>query len=391
MKMYEKKSFPRTSWDLAKMYKDGKLSFDNSVQRTLTWDNDRKSLLIHTMLIDFPIPPMFCNCLFEDSKNKLYDFVDGKQRVLGTIIPFLNDEFVLSNVPEIELEDGTEININGLKYSELSQEFQDKIRTYSLTVYYYENMDQEDVEILFARLNNGKSLTAIELTRVKAKSIDKIKELSKHELFTSALTEKAISKYTNEDIVIKSWALLNTENPSFETKFIRPLIESADITDEHVQTITAAYDRILTAYTDIKEAGDKEALKLSKRIITRTHLLSIVPIAVKSIADNVDCEDFESFIMEFFSGKKSASINETYNNAAGSGSAKAENVNKRITAITEAYEAFCKKNNTIKEDKTPESKPTTKAHRNDSILDDEWEQTSLPHEALSAYNSTMYA
>jgi len=34
---------------------------------------------------------------------------------------------------------------------------------------------------MFFRLNNGKPLTAIELTRVKAKSLDKIKELGKKE------------------------------------------------------------------------------------------------------------------------------------------------------------------------------------------------------------------
>lgn len=150
MKMYEKKNFPRNSHDFVKMHKDGKLSFDNAAQRGLTWDNDRKSLLMHSMIIDFPIPPLYCNCLFEDPKQKVYDFIDGKQRVLGATIPFLNDEYVLTNVPIINIDEESDydeeadpdklIDINGLKYSELPDEFRDKIKNYNYVVYYYENM-----------------------------------------------------------------------------------------------------------------------------------------------------------------------------------------------------------------------------------------------------------
>jgi len=357
MEMYEKKQFPRTAYDLDKMYKEGKLSFDNAVQRSLVWNNDQKSLLIHSMIIDFPIPPMYCNCIFEDPKKRVYDFLDGKQRIRGTVIPYLNDEFALTNVPPINIDEEAEtdedadpdklIDINGLKFSELPMDFQRKISNFNFVIYYYENMSQEDCEEMIARLNGGKSFTAIELTRVKAKSFDKIKLLGKHELFTTALTEKALNKYTNEDIVIKSWALLNIDNPSFETKFIRPLIETADITDDQVTALEFVYNRILETYRDLIEAGDKAASKIAKRIVTRTHLLSLVPIAFRSINDNIPIEDFEGFVLKFFSGKKSASINDEYNRAAGAHSASPENVKKRNDAITAAYNEYFSNSNTL--------------------------------------------
>lgn len=381
--MIKKANIQWSAKQLVKSMEKGTITFDNAVQRGYVWDNERKSLLIHSMIEGYPIPAFFAA---KDENG--YSMLDGKQRS-NAIADFINGKYAITGVPEVTTESEEMIDINGLTFSELSEEIQDIIKDYSLTIYYFDGITDDEITEMFFRLNNGKPLTAIELTRVKAKSIDKIKEIGKHELFTSALTEKAISKYTNEDIVIKSWALLNTENPSFETKSIRPLIETAEITEQQSNDITASYSRILEAYKDIKETGDKEALKVAKRIITRTHLLSLVPIALKSINNDVSIEDFEAFVMTFFAGKKSATINETYNTAAGSKSASAENVRKRITAITEAYEAFCKKDNTIKEDKTPESKPTIKTHRNDSILDDEWEQQSLPHEAISAYNSTI--
>ena len=260
MKIFDIKHFPRTPHDLVRMNKDGKLSFDNAVQRNLGWNEDQKSLLIHSIIIGFPIPAMYCNCIFENVKTKTYDFLDGKQRTLGAIIPFLNDEYALTNVPIINMDENSDdnegadpeklLNINGLKYSQLPEELRDKVRTRSLNIYYYENLNQEEAEEMIRRLNNGKSFTAIELTRIKAKSLDTIKEIGRHSIFNSALTEKAMNKYTNEDIVIKSWIILNNENPSFETKQIRPILESAEITPEQAEIITTVYDKVLEKFID---------------------------------------------------------------------------------------------------------------------------------------------
>lgn len=82
MKVYERKSFPRTSRDLKIMFEKGNLSFDNAVQRSFVWKNtakdNRMSMLIDSMLRGLPIPAMYCNCLFEDIKNRVYDFFGWK-------------------------------------------------------------------------------------------------------------------------------------------------------------------------------------------------------------------------------------------------------------------------------------------------------------------------
>jgi len=162
MKIFDIKHFPRTPHDLVRMNKDGKLSFDNAVQRNLGWNEDQKSLLIHSIIIGFPIPAMYCNCIFENVKTKTYDFLDGKQRTLGAIIPFLNDEYALTNVPIINMDENSDdnegadpeklLNINGLKYSQLPEELRDKVRTRSLNIYYYENLNQEEAEEMISHL-----------------------------------------------------------------------------------------------------------------------------------------------------------------------------------------------------------------------------------------------
>ena len=374
--MIKKANIQWSAKQLSKMVERGTINFDNAVQRGYVWDNNRKSLLIHSMIEGYPIPAFYA------AKNDNgYDMLDGKQRS-NAIAGYLNNEYALTGIPEVTLESGKTMDINGMMFGILPEELQDRIKDYSLTIYYFDGITDEEITEMFFRLNNGKPLTAIELTRVKAKSLDKIKELGKHELFNSALTEKALNKYTNEDIVIKSWTLLNVENPSFETKFIRPLIESAEITERQAEQITAVYDRILTTYKDIVEAGDKEALKVAKRIITRTHLLSLVPVALQSINDNISIEEFAEFVMSFFNGKKSASISDIYNSAAGSASGKAENVKKRITAITEAYKACFDKQKVTNTNKI--------INDFDNYTSDDWEESAkIPHEVITAYNCTI--
>jgi hypothetical protein len=382
--MIKKANINWSAKQLVKMTEKGTINFDSSVQRGLVWDKERKSLLIHSMIEGYPIPAFYAS---KDENG--YSMLDGKQRS-NAIADYLNDRFELTGIPEISTEEIKQIDINNHKFSELPEDLQDSIKDYSLTVYYFDGITEDEISEMFFRLNNGKPLTSIELTRVKAKSIDKIKEIGKHELFTSALTEKAINKYTNEDIVIKSWALLNTENPSFETKLIRPLIESADITDEQAEQIEKAYTRILEVYTDIKSVDDKENNKIAKRIITRTHLLSLVPIALKSIDNNISVEEFSEFVHNFFSGKKSASINDIYNNASSAHTSNADNINKRITAITQAYNTYFKiDTKEVKAETKPE--PVKSINLNIDLLDNEdWENSArIPHNVISSYNDTM--
>lgn len=336
-----------TAKNLAKRIEKGEVTTENAVQRGFVWDIDKQSLLIHSMLTGYPIPPFFM------SKNdNVYSLLDGKQRAT-TVKRFLNDEFALKNIPEIEHEVTTEadgesttttevLDINGKKFSELPEDIQDAIKDYSFNMVYFDGITDDEVSEMFCRLNNGKPLSAIELTRVKTKALATIREIAQHPIFSTALTEAAIKKYTDEDIIIKSWLLMNKTDCSFETKAVRSIMADIDITDEERAELETAYSRILDAYNWIKvnTFDPKLANKIAKRIVTRTHLLSIVPFAVQSVEDNISVERFSKWLMEFYAGTRSASIDENYNDNARQGSGKPENIKRRNTALANSYNAF---------------------------------------------------
>ena len=340
------------SWNarqLSKMIDKGSITFDNAVQRGLVWDDERKSLLIHSMLEGYPIPAMYAA---KDTESKNYSMLDGQQRS-NAIHDYLNGKFTLKNVPEVTLEDGTEVDINGMYFSGLDEDMQDTLSNYSLTIYYFEDITDEQIAELFYRLNNGKPLSQIEHSRSVAKSLKTIQAIGKHELFTTALTEKAFARYTHEDLVVKSYIMLTSDTPCLDSKVTRPVMETAVFTEDDVKLLNAVYDRILNTYktiiSDTSEETGKLSKRIAKRLITRTHMLSILPIVKRSLDENISDEMFTNWVKNFFCGTKSVTKYNEYNTRCTAGSGHAENIKVRMDVIRKDYEKFMKQYENKKE------------------------------------------
>lgn len=329
---------------LAKKIAREEINTDNAVQRGFVWDDVRQSLLIHSMLTGWmPIPAFFC------SKNDgKYDLLDGKQRAT-TVCRFLNDELKLKGMPEVEHDVEVEgetvtelLDLNGKKFSELPEDMQDTIKDFNFNVTYLDGITDDQISEMFSRLNNGKPLSAIELTRVKAKSIAVIKEIAKHDIFSTALSENALKRYTDEDIIIKAWLLLNEDDCSFDTKYVRAKMADTEITDEQKNEIETAFTRILETYNYIKDNtfDAKIGNRIAKRVVTRTHLISLVPFAISSIDDGISIEQFSKWVSTFFNGTRGTTIDEVYNTNAQQSSSKAENIRRRNMALSTSYNTY---------------------------------------------------
>ena len=137
----------RTEWTarkLVELVEDGTVNFNIDIQRGYVWkDNDKRSALIRSLILDRHVPPLYFNKV-ED----VYEGEDGKQRTL-TIIKFLKDEFELSGLEEFTVisDEGEteEIDINGYKFSDLPECFQNAIKEYSFTICYTDKIGRAHV------------------------------------------------------------------------------------------------------------------------------------------------------------------------------------------------------------------------------------------------------
>lgn len=323
--MIKKANISWRSKQVAKMMNNDTIVCNHTVQRGKRWDKQRKSLLIHSMVIGYPM-----GVIFAMKDESVYSILDGKQR-LTTIADFRNNEFELGDIPEfeIETENGIEIiDISGMSWEELPDAVKEAIDDYSITIYYFDELTDEEINEMFFRLNNNVPLTAIELTRVKTKSIEAVRKLAQHELFTSGLTKAAMDKYANEDIVMKSYVLMQNNSSDLSTKTVRQIMETNEWTEDDIEDLSQVYDVILKAY---KETEDK---KFRKRIMTRIHLISVVPIIANALKGHEATEEeLVAWMHRFFKGERYATISDVYNDNAGSGSARKEAVQQRYNAM----------------------------------------------------------
>lgn len=344
LERYDKRSLPWSVKQMVASMVKGTARFDNTVQRTLVWNDEKKSRLIHTAILNLPCPPLYANVYTSpETGKKVYDFLDGKQRS-HAFKEFLNDEFELTEVPVLTFTDGKEFNINGYKFSELPEEMQDMIKNYSLNISTMEDLNEDEVADLFYILNNGVALTKIEVSRVKAKALDAIREVASHPLFETILTDKARAKYTNEDIVIKAFALLfNETGNSLENKDIRPYMERMELDDTKIKDMNNILTIVQDMYIMEMAKGTPEAKKVAKRITTRTHLISLIPLICRGYEESRTVEDMIAWVESFFyTTNRSTTISEKYNMACKSASNSRDAVCTRDDELNDSYETFFK-------------------------------------------------
>ena len=137
----KRQAIPMKVKNLHKMYQRNNLTFENEIQRVFEqWKDYQKSLLIHSILDDYIIPPIYLIKEDKGSKDSRgraisdYDVLDGKQR-LTTVFDYIDGKFALSDItPTIEIDD-VEYDLAGKRFDELDEDLQENITNYGFTIY----------------------------------------------------------------------------------------------------------------------------------------------------------------------------------------------------------------------------------------------------------------
>ena len=329
--MLTKASITWSVKQFVKMINNGKISFENAVQRGYIWDDHRCSLFIHSLLTGYPVPPVFA----KKGDDGIYDMLDGKQRLM-TLQRFLANEFALTeDTPCVDyMIDGEPavMPISQCKYENLPEDLRDELDSASITMYYFDGITDEEVAEMFFRLNNSKPVSSGILTRVRALSKGKIREVGQHPIFELALTKKALEAYTNEDIVIKSLFIL-AGNTDLSTKAVRKWISETEITDDMACELSLCFGR-LKECADVISKDDK---KLAKKILTKVHLVSLLPMMNKSRDEKVKTEDLVNWLKSFYGTSDKTSASAKYNDACSNGANQVVSVEARLSELEKSF------------------------------------------------------
>lgn len=253
----------RTLQWICNQYKKGNISFSHKLQRPINqWSTRMKSLLIHSLLVGFPVNPVYV----VDEGGTIYT-LDGSQRT-STCIAYINNEFALSkDTPNVSLtmnENGEtitkEYEVAGKKFKKLDEEVQSTLLACSLEFCTLSDYTSEDVKEMFKRQNTSKPVGG-RLLRIVHES-DEFSEivysLANHPFMNKLMTPTQRKSGTDRDIIIQTFMLISTNKDqefiSFKSKdmdcFVRNYADS--ISNDKIEILKTAMDKFDEAFEEIK-------------------------------------------------------------------------------------------------------------------------------------------
>lgn len=181
-----KVDFNRNNFSIFEMKRaidNGEIILDPDFQRNSNiWNNIKKSKLIESILMAIPLPLFY----FAENKNGGLSVVDGLQRLFA-IKEFMNDKYELKDLSYLQ-------KLNGLKFSQLERDTQQRIERYQLQVNVMNSNTPEYIKLnIFQRINSGSTpLNKQEMRHAlyHGKSTKLLKELSECDEFKNAAAAK---------------------------------------------------------------------------------------------------------------------------------------------------------------------------------------------------------
>lgn len=327
--------------NLKTMYDDKEtLSFNHPIQRqSAQWDNEQQSLLIHSILANFPVPAVYVQkteSIEIDTKGKHnynYSVLDGKQR-MTTVFSFINGEYALTeNIPNVEIEDIT-YEVAGKYFEDLDEDVQQEILRFKFNIQAFEDVPDEVIEDIFFRLNNSTPLTKPQKARplMGVENSIFINEILSDRFFTEKCTFSKMQLKKSDDMctLLQGMLLLDNKYRDYDFNSI-----SADEVMSYSQYIKNNYPdeckdrlkKIIGFLDNVFYMKDKNLKKINIPVLFL--------IADKALAESITGTNFRRWYNSFFDEHK-----EEYNQYCSSGSIKKEKTLGRIEVMTKYFEKY---------------------------------------------------
>ena len=170
---------PFSIFEYIRQLSKGKIVIQPDFQRNQVWKPVQKSKFIESIILNFPLPPIYLN----ETKESTYIVIDGLQRS-STIDKFYRNEFTLTGLEALP-------KYNGYKFCDLPESIQSKFEDKKLTVFVLKpSTPMIVIYDLFNRINTGGTQLNRQEVRnciFRGKSTDLLKELSEKVYFKEAI------------------------------------------------------------------------------------------------------------------------------------------------------------------------------------------------------------
>lgn len=372
-----------------KSMRDGKntLQMCHPIQRQSNqWEGDKlkKSLLIHSILANYPVPPIYCLKEPINNKDFSYSILDGKQR-LNTVFDFLDGKYPLDEeTPSVTLDDVT-YDLGNKYFTDLEMECQQELLRFKFTIYGFEDASDDLIEEIFFRLNNSTPLTkpqkAMPLCGVQNAKF--IKSILADKFFSEICQFSVLQRRKSDDMctLLQAMMLLDNRYEGYEYSSI-----SADEIMRYASSIKNNYSEgqkeLLFDIIDYLEKVFPEQEKLLKKI----NIPILVLVADTAMGENYDSTKgiyrvgpmyFRQWFSHFF-----AEQYEEYRQYCSSGSIKKEKTLKRIEIMEGSLiEYFELDNDDDTEQETDSSSEATPTE--DDLLENGTDDSGIQEECES--------
>lgn len=356
------------------------LSFDHPIQRQSSqWTNEQQTLLIHSMLANFPVPAVYVHKVEStetDARGKHiyhYSVLDGKQR-MTSIFSFINGEYALcEDIPPIELE-GQVYDIAGKYFEDLEEDIQKELLHYRFNIQAFEDVDNETIEEIFFRLNNSTPLTTAQKTRPSMGVTNSIfvNELLDSRFFKEKCSFSKMQLKKSDDLctLLQAMLLLDSKYRNYEYQSI-----SQDEVMKYSQFIknnypTECQDRLkkIVGFLD-------NLFYIKEKNLKKINIPIVFLFADEALQRGITGINFRRFFNEFFTEHK-----DEYNQFCSSGSIKKEKTAGRIAVMQKYFEEYFQPENTVETEPIVEENLST-----DSVI----ENSSSENEDVESAEETI--
>jgi hypothetical protein len=296
-------------------------------QREEVWHDDKKRLLIDTILKGWHLPKFY----FRKLDDGTFECVDGQQR-LSAIFSFFGDDLTLS--------DDTARRVGANVYSELDNDTSDAFDDFQIEIEEIEDASDEELEELFKRLQLGTPLnTAEKINAIQGELRDFCHDMAEKPFFSERIGIKN-TRYTHFETVAK-WVFVEARGIQPQMRY--PQLESLLKDNRTFSRSSETAKRVAGAVSFLGKAFPEDCRVVRNRANALSICMLAARVQAQGLISDTAAAAFRNFVQTFFS-QLSAEVQKgvkavdrellRYQQAITSGSTGGDSIRARIAILT---------------------------------------------------------